>query len=166
VIHDSFICDTWLIHMWYMTESWVMYHIWMSHDSFICDTWCITYEWVMFMRHFRSVHIRLIRRDYVKHDSFIFVTCLNPMCDMTQSCSWDTSNNSTYDYCCTIMSHVVYEWDMSCRKICRIWMGHVTYEWVMSHMNESCHIWMSHVTYEWVMSHMNESCYTWMSHVS
>ena len=33
--HDSFICDTWLIHMWDMTHSYV------TQDSFICDSWLI-----------------------------------------------------------------------------------------------------------------------------
>ena len=78
------------------------------------------------------------------------------------------------------MSHVTYEWVMSCH----IWVRkttscinescHVIYEWVMSRhiwmrkttslINESCHV-MSymnescHVTYERDTSHMKESCH-------
>jgi len=59
-----------------------------------------------------------------------------------------------------LMSHVIYEWGMSCH----IWMSRATYKWVMSHVNESCHVWMSHVMYEWVVSRTNESCHIRMSH--
>ena len=43
---------------------------------------------------------------------------------------------------------------------CHVWMSHVTYEWVMSCMNESCHTWIGHVWYRY----MNDSNCTGGSH--
>jgi len=68
---------------------------------------------------------------HVCHDSFICVSWLIHMCDMTHPYLWhDIFNQHTV--------HNVHICDMT---------RHVTCEWVMSHMNESCHIWTSHVTY-------------------
>jgi len=39
--HDSFICVTWLIHMWHDSFICVTWLIHMWHDSFICVTWLI-----------------------------------------------------------------------------------------------------------------------------
>ena len=81
---------------------------------------------------------------YVRHDSFICVTRLIYMCDMTLWYVWHDSWRTGGDSSHVWMSHATqmnepchtYEWVMSHK-----WMSHVT------HMNESCH------TYEWVMSH-------------
>jgi len=75
VIHDSFICETWLIHMWDMTHSYV------RHDSFTCETWVI-HMWDMthshmrhdsFMCRTRLIHECVMAHLCVKHDVF---TCL------------------------------------------------------------------------------------------
>jgi len=53
---DSLICETWLIHMWDMTHSYV------RHDSFVCETWLI--------------HMCDMTHSYVTHDSSRYVTWL------------------------------------------------------------------------------------------
>ena len=65
VRHDSCICATWLVHMWDMTHSYV------RHDSFICET--------------RLIHMWDMTHAYVTHDSFICETWLIHMWDMTHS---------------------------------------------------------------------------------
>jgi len=65
VWHDSFTCVTWLVHMWDMT------HLYVWHDSFTCVTWLI--------------HMCDMTHSYVWHDSFMFVTWLIHVCDMTHS---------------------------------------------------------------------------------
>jgi len=100
VWHDSFICGTWLFHMWDMTHSYVW------HDSFICVTWRIhmcdmthSYVWqdsFACVTHSCAWHDTLIcvtwpihmcdmTHSYVWHDSFIRATWLIRMCDMTRS---------------------------------------------------------------------------------
>ena len=102
-------------------------------------------------------------------DSFMCVTWLIHVCDMTHSYVWHDSF-----ICVTWLIHMR---DTLCSFSCVtwLWVSHVTYGWVMSHINESCHtyvrhsvfvfmchmtlseschIWVSHVTYEWVMSHI------------
>ena len=95
------------------------------------------------------------------HDSFICVTWLIHMCDMTHSYVWHDS--------------FIYVWHDS--FICVTWLIHIhtskpsleqfhrmlrvrshgTYAWVTAHMNESWHIWLSHI---------NASCHIWMSRTS
>jgi len=90
VWHDSFICVTWLIHVYGDTTqsyvSWVHWffgipahttHSYAWHDPFMC------LEWV--------IHICAITHSYVWHDSFICVTRLIHMCDMTHSYVWHDS---------------------------------------------------------------------------
>jgi len=102
---DSFICETWLIHMCDMTHSYVW------HDSFICETWLI--------------HMCDMTHSYVWHDSFICVTWLIHMWDMTHSCVWHDSFicetwlihmwHDSFMYG-TIHSHVtwlIHMWDMT-----------------------------------------------------
>ena len=82
VWRDSFICVTWLIHMCDMTYSYVW------HESFICVLWLIhmthsnvwhdSFKWVTWLIH-------------AWHDSFIYVTWLIHMCGMTHSHAWHDS---------------------------------------------------------------------------
>jgi len=131
---------------WYIDQ--VVVHTWMSHVTHVNES-CHTCEKVMTHK---SSHTHM-NGWYRWHDSFVCVTWLNHMCDMTPSyvtLLW------LYSLMCVawrmLESCHTYEWVMS-----HIWVGHVT------HMNESCH------TYEWVMSHiwvghvthMNESCHTY-----
>jgi len=63
--HDSFIPETWLIHMRDMTHSYE------RHDSFIWETWLI--------------HMRDMTHSYQRHDSFIWETWLIPTQDIPYS---------------------------------------------------------------------------------
>ena len=85
--HDSFICGTWLIHMWDMTHSY------MRHDSFICGTWPIhmldmTHSYVMWwccsliFCSFIQAHLILLPT-YMWHDTFICGTWLIHMSHST-----------------------------------------------------------------------------------
>jgi len=57
-LHDSFICETWLIHMWDMTHSYRdMTHSYTRHHSFLHAT--------------RPIYTRDLTHSYVWHDSFI-----------------------------------------------------------------------------------------------
>jgi len=146
VRHDSFICESWLIHMWDMTHSYV------RHDSFIWEI--------------RLFHMGDMTHSYVRHDSFICETWLIHMWDKTHSYvrhEYLTQSSVLLAWRGWVLSYIdqSYELFMS-----HIWMRHVTYEWVISNLDESCHTWKSHITYEWVMSRVNESCHTWMHHVT
>ena len=101
VWHDSFICETWLIHMWDMTRSYV------RHDSFICENWLI--------------HMWDMTHSYVWHDSFICVTWLIHICDMTHSFVWHDSfiRDMTHSYAW----HDSLLWDMTHSYV--TWLIHV-----------------------------------------
>jgi len=102
--HDSFVCVTWRIDMWYMTHSydlhvlwgahppenpsliyiilWGMTHLWLGHDSFVCGTWLIH---MTFLHDERHIHLKARRMhewswdmtlQYEGHDSFICGTWL------------------------------------------------------------------------------------------
>ena len=95
VWHDSFICVTWLIHMFDMTQLYVW------HDSFICVTWLI------YMCDMTNSYVNALttycntlqhspshgEQDYrvnstapcMWYDSFICLIWLIHMCDMTNS---------------------------------------------------------------------------------
>jgi len=94
----------------------------------------------------REVGGQHLTHSQVWHDSFIYVTWIIHICDMTHLCvTGEQLEGSLFDERCAVATG---EWVMS-----HIWVNHV---------NESCHIhewfmWMSHVTH---MSHI------WMSHVT
>jgi len=134
--HDSVICETWLIHMWDMTHSYV------RHDSFICETWLID---MWDMTHW-----------YVRHDSFICDTWLRHMCTYEWQpfiCAHVHESCLTYEWIVshTSMSHVSHI-NESCLR----------YQWVILGCDSKglvflalCHarVWvmsLTHVTHEWV----------------
>jgi len=129
----------WMSHV---TYEWVMSHmneschIWMSH---------VTCEYVkskspIFIRTVCTLWWVMAYSD-VWRGSFICVTWLIRMCDMTHSYVW---LDLRWLLCVWVdVSCHTYEWVAS-----HIWMSRVT------HVDESCH------TYGWVMSHI------WMSHVT
>ena len=94
VWNDSFICMTWLIHVWDVTHSHVCY------CSFICVTWPESFIWHdSFIRVTWPIYMRDMTHSHVWHDwficvtvlivmyeeSFICVTWFIHMCDMTHS---------------------------------------------------------------------------------
>jgi len=107
VWHDSLICVTWLIPTCNMPRSYVWY------DSFICVTRLPSMGWVRIVGSFKlqvsfaeySLFYRallqkrpmilrsqlIVATPYVWHDSFLHVTWLIHMCDMTHSYVWHDS---------------------------------------------------------------------------
>jgi hypothetical protein len=79
--YDSFLCVTWLIHMWDMTRficDWVVCGTWLIHT---CD-----------MTQLHNVtHTTHMTHSYAWHDSFICATWLIHMCDRTHSFVWHDS---------------------------------------------------------------------------
>jgi len=173
----------------YMNESchvsaWVASHMWMSYVTCVHDVWvshvtyvhepCHTYKWVMSHMGLCVVRVTFTHHTetHVWHNSFICVTRLMHICDMTHSyivwCMlrlWIGHVNYLIGSCQKyewVVSHVC-EWGMSdiglcvvCVTLCdmlRVWMSHVAYP------HESCHL------HEWVISHiyigMNESFRTY-----
>ena len=116
LIHDSFICGTWLVHMWDMTRSYV------GHDSFICAS-CVS---------------RCICKTY--QGTLICETCDTRRLVSHESCptyEWVVYQGTLI--CETCETRHLY---MSCISGCtcglpqrrrHIWMSRVT------HMNTSCH---------------------------
>jgi len=128
VRYDSFICGTWLIHIWDMTHPYV------GHASFMSVTWLIHHWGVWWRRTLRCstwlIYVLGMGNSYVGHDWFTCGTWL------------------IHDSCMSIVPQMnqsfhTHEW-----VTLHIWTSHVT------HMNESRH------TYEWVTSH------TWTSHIT
>ena len=133
------------------------------------------------------MHVCDMTHSYVRHNSFICVTWLTHMCDMTRHTfcsSWVPATTripvsitapSIVSKCSCeekkLMSHLqlshicrdeicyTYKWGTS-----HIWMSHVTHKWGTSH------IWVGHVTdmiesrHTWI-TQMHDSCHIWMSHV-
>jgi len=93
-------------------------------------------SWHTFVRVTWLIHMCDMTHSYVWHDSLICVTWLFHTCD------------TTYSYTCARTRDVVQ---------------------TLSRINGSCHVWMSHVTREVVMSHtnvsINESCQITHSHI-
>jgi len=88
VRHDSFICKTWLIHMWHTTHSYV------THDSVMCMTWPI-HMWASTRRSDARrasqrcetwlIHTWDMTHLYARHDLFICHTRLIHRYDVTYS---------------------------------------------------------------------------------
>jgi len=85
--HDSSLCETWFIHTWDITSSQV------RHNSF---TWAIT------RRIRRALHPALselcnMTHSYMRHDSFIYGTCLISKTQLIQLIqlihTWDMTEN-------------------------------------------------------------------------
>ena len=107
---NTHVCETWRIHKWGMTHSYV------RHDSFMCETWLIhirdithSYEslrcdmifcWNVTL----STHICVTRLSHMEmmsqihsvwHDSFMCVTWLSLKCHMTHWYVWHASFTPT-----------------------------------------------------------------------
>ena len=127
--HDSFMCETWLVHIWDMTRSY------MRHDSFIYETRLVHMRHLVRDNHWKLrqtdqtqkillllvddssvcetwlIHVWDMTHSYVRHDSFICETCLIHMWDMTYSCMrHDSALNVSFrsESCC-----LIHMWDMT-----------------------------------------------------
>jgi len=111
VHHDIFACAIsilwmrarWCIHMCNMMPSPIILHMWM-HDAFTCAIWhvtCVQYDaftcaiWClhpcdMTLSYVRTPYLH-VSRLYVLHDSFVYVTWLICLCDMTHLSMWHDS---------------------------------------------------------------------------
>jgi len=123
VWHDSFICVTWLFHMFICVRSatWCMSmcdssrsaamlidahwlpHSYVWHDSFICVIWL--------------VHMCDIPHEHAWHGSFICVTWLVQMCVMTHSHMW---HDSFVDVCHDSFTYVTW-----LVRRCVSWLIHI-----------------------------------------
>jgi len=113
VWHDSFICVTWLIHMYDIFTA--QHHMsamtppYLSHDSFICVTWLI--------------HMCAMTHSYVCHDSF--------MCAMTYSYVWHASHLNVKSSTIFIAQHQIQtrtHGSRTCvyvRVMCVTWLIHM-----------------------------------------
>ena len=149
VWHDSFICVTWLIHIWDMTYSYVW------HDSFIRVTWLI--------------HMCDMTHWNMWHDSFICATWLIYMCDMTHLCvRYDSFiYESWMSRICDI--YVAYIWDMI--HICVTTHTHICIKRDMIHIcikrdmihiyvtTGSCLFWCIYMRHD---TYMCDDSYTYM----
>jgi len=110
VRHDSFTCETWLVHVWDMTRSRV------RHDSFINETWIVHMTSQSEKRHTSTLlrrpnHMWDMTHSYERqrHDSFINVTRLNHMRDRdtTHSYMWHDS------FICDTETRLIHICDMT-----------------------------------------------------
>jgi len=138
VWRDSFICVTWLIHMGDMTHPYYSF-IWSgiataAATGYMCDMthWYVRHDslrWLIYMfgRRYRRSHCL-----HVWHDSFICVTWLIHMCDMTHWCVWH--------YWFIWVPWVIYRCAMThsyvCHDsfICVPWLIHMCDMGAMSHL--------------------------------
>jgi len=154
VWHDSFTYMTWLIYIYDMTHS----HVW--HDSSLI-MWDVTKANVW--------HVLLaswLCAQAVWHDSFILVTWLIHMCDMTPSYEWHASF-----ICVTWLIHISdvthsYVWHDS--FVCVLWPNHICNVTLSS----VCRDWFIRVTWlihicDMTHSHVwhdSSMCVTWLIH--
>ena len=149
VRHDSFVCETWLMHMWDMNHSYV------RHDSSICETWLI-HMWDMTHscdRHDSSIlTLSLQRRSSLMWlnscDSFMCVMGpigLLHMCDVTHTQVRHDSSILT-NRLQRRQSYVCHD-----SFICETWLIHIC---AMTHMTHArvvrCMILLIHT---WDMTH-------------
>jgi len=86
--HDSFVCGTWLIHMWDMNP-------YMGHDSFICGTW-------LNMSHVYKATVRRIAKERL---------CANICAYESETEMWHICTQSLFsskERLCANMSHFCF----------------------------------------------------------
>jgi len=166
-LHDSFICETWLLHLWDMTHSYVrhdpficetwLFHAWdlthsyMGHDSFMCETDSIICKrqilrlWNMTPSATRDTLICWnMTSSSVRHDSFVCETWLIYPCDMTHSyVRYDIFISGPWlvHLWDTTPAHVWHEWSTRKKsKVCILceWACREVQKETFAHMNESC----------------------------
>jgi len=153
--HDSFISVTWLVHMCGMTRS----NVW--HNLFICVIWlwsldkkiismvvCVYVTWL--------VHTCDMTRSYACRDSFMCVTWVVRVRDMTRSCAWHDSSLESLNHKRFVFWMYVHE----------TWLIHMcdmtpSYVW---HYSLICVTWLVHMcdmtrSYVWRDSSI---CVTWL----
>jgi len=134
VRHDSFIRETWLIHMWNMTHvyvcNWVSpcillmcLHVWYTRETWLIHMWDMTHS-------------------YVRHASFIGVTWLIHMWNMTYSYVWhDSFICETWLIHIWDMIHSYVRHDSFICETCRIHMWDMTHSYVR-HGSFTCETWL------------------------
>ena len=113
--HNSFICVTWLIHVYEMTHSYVTWH---------ADRW-YQLRW--------RIPLRSMTHSYVWHDACIRDTWLIHMCEMTHLYVWHDA--FICDMTCRTlvsleMTHLYVRHDAFICLIWRIYMRHASHSYV------------------------------------
>jgi len=177
VRHDSFIRETWLIHMCTMTHSWLLApcvfsvcEIWLVHETQLnLDTWDMTHS-------YKSPTWDMTP-SYIRHDSFIHETRLihiwgnSYVCDVTHSYAWrDSFMIVTWPILKRDMTYS-YVWHGS--FICVTWLIHkcdTTHSYVRHDLYISV-TWLIHdcpwlpaPVYRLCVWHDEFICETWLIH--
>jgi len=141
VWHDSFICVTWLIHVW---KKSLLGGVWCWSVLLSLADDCWECERVMHIRVTWLIRMCAMTHSYVRHDSFVCVPWRIHTCDMTHSYVWHDSF-----ICATWLIHMC---DMNhsyvfCNSfICVPWLIHmcsVTRSYVC-HDSFVCVTWLIH----------------------
>ena len=154
--HDSFVCVTWLLHVWHDDNLYTVACERHSRCAFHTYTWDTS--------HTRQSHVMRMQADQTRafvcvwRDSFMCVTWLIHVCDVTHSCVWrDSFMCVTYLSCRCVMclihlrdmphSHV---WRATFICVCRCATCKcvkcrklATFIWVTCHF----HTWTCHMPY-------------------
>jgi len=152
VWHDSFICETWLIHMCDMTHSqhstwlrvtwllhmWDMTHSYVWHDSFICETWLI---------HILDAMIQS-SLTLVLDSTWLRATWLIHMCDVTHS--YERHDSFTCEMWLILTNHLQNSRSGHSRVL-YAWHASFTYDTTYSYVTWPIHMW-----------HDSFICETWL----
>jgi len=153
VRHDSFTCETWLVHMWDMTRLYV------RHDSFTGETWLENY----LALHLNSTHVTQPLEGKLSVVSFICVPCIirNWLC------------TTLPNYNCTQLFVSFHTWDMTRLHVrhdsftCETWL---VYIWNMTrlHVRHDSFTCETQLVCMWDMTRLHVrhdlfTCKTWLN---
>jgi len=191
--HDSFICETWLIHMWDMTHSYVRHvsFIWdVTHSSVMCTVGLGLRQGVprfsrRGMSHIWMSHAMLMNESCRTYEWVMVHIWMRQVVHINEMSHDAHMNESRHTYKWVVlliwMSHVASMNESWCN--CECVMLHISIKHG-AHLNESRHTCKSlilctrrrHVahmneargTYKWVMSHIwiRHAAHMWTSHVT
>ena len=168
---DKFMCDIWLIYMWYIHVMWWI-HVWhmtLSYVTYTCDVsnFCVTVS--------LSCVTYAIGDHYMRHVSFL---CDIVMCDIYMwlihvwhmTLSYVTYTCDVFNLCLTVsnscVTYVIGDHYWSSHWFFKKITSSLSHVWHMSHscvtyscVQNQCDIWLIHVWHGHVWyTHMNNPC--------